>query len=323
MPALVLSLDPLPADGPAVLTWTAVAATRPVEVVEVVLAEFDRVARELYPAWLPDARGIDSPAGAGAAAARFVAVHAARARRQSAPFLADLAERSLRSRPPVVGRFGPEVRCAGLARVLAASFARRDAALLVAVPAGLSGPAQQALAAAGRWLADRGNLGVWFAGEPLDGVDWLDELPFCPPGAAVPSPAPAPTSAVAYPPLAGRPHPRSTAEGLLESRLATCDWSGGRSWNEPHAFGPLINPVRLDLVWRRERCVVEIDGPGHRDEVQFASDRERDVLLQLDGYAVLRFTNEQVLHHVDRVLAQIHRFLDTRRIMSPRGNNDV
>ncbi|MFB6397321.1 endonuclease domain-containing protein [Polymorphospora lycopeni] len=69
----------------------------------------------------------------------------------------------------------------------------------------------------------------------------------------------------------------------------------------------------MDLLWSAERCVVEIDGPEHRSAVRFAADRQRDVRLQLDGYAVLRFTNAQVLHDVRVVAAQIERFLLGRR----------
>ena len=74
-----------------------------------------------------------------------------------------------------------------------------------------------------------------------------------------------------------------------------------------------MNPVRVDLLWKRERCIVEIDGDDHRSATKYADDRERDVMLQLNGYAVLRFTNTRVIEDIEKVLALIHQFLTSRR----------
>ncbi|MFC7646935.1 hypothetical protein ACFQX6_45140 [Streptosporangium lutulentum] len=68
---------------------------------------------------------------------------------------------------------------------------------------------------------------------------------------------------VAYPAVAGVPHPASSAEQALETALSSRDWATGRAWNQTYRSHPLANPVRLDLLWREERCVVEIDGPDH------------------------------------------------------------
>jgi very-short-patch-repair endonuclease len=69
----------------------------------------------------------------------------------------------------------------------------------------------------------------------------------------------------------------------------------------------------VDLLWPVERCVIEIDGPEHRDPLRFEADRQRDVQLQLDGYAVLRFTNARIKHDVHAVVRQIGEFLQARR----------
>ena len=50
---------------------------------------------------------------------------------------------------------------------------------------------------------------------------------------------------------------------------------------------------------------VEIDGPEHCRPARFEADRQRDVQLQLDGYAVLRFTNARINHDVGAVVHQI------------------
>jgi very-short-patch-repair endonuclease len=84
-------------------------------------------------------------------------------------------------------------------------------------------------------------------------------------------------------------------------------------WNHSYQSNALRNPVRLDLLWPAERCVVEIDGPEHCEPARFEADRRRDVQLQLDGYAVLRFTNARVRHDVEAVVDQIGKFIQARR----------
>ena len=51
----------------------------------------------------------------------------------------------------------------------------------------------------------------------------------------------------------------------------------------------------MDFVWRDARLIVEVDGYRyHRSPSQFESDRERDVMLVLAGWQVLRFTWTQL-----------------------------
>jgi hypothetical protein len=62
---------------------------------------------------------------------------------------------------------------------------------------------------------------------------------------------------------------------------------------------PLNNTIvegeEVDFVWRDKRLVVEVDGYGfHRSPSRFENDRERDVMLTLAGWTVLRFTWTQV-----------------------------
>ncbi|WP_235489834.1 DUF559 domain-containing protein, partial [Frankia sp. AvcI1] len=53
--------------------------------------------------------------------------------------------------------------------------------------------------------------------------------------------------------------------------------------------------------------------PEHRGVAHYESDRRRDAELVLDGFAVLRFTNDQVLDDVDAVASQIERCVEARR----------
>ena len=66
-------------------------------------------------------------------------------------------------------------------------------------------------------------------------------------------------------------------------------------------------------MWARERCVVELDGPDHLDTAKYAADRARDRALQRAGFLVLRYTNDEVLGDVARVLDDLERFLEDRR----------
>jgi very-short-patch-repair endonuclease len=66
-------------------------------------------------------------------------------------------------------------------------------------------------------------------------------------------------------------------------------------------------------MWPRERCVVEIDGPDHRGVLKYADDRRRDNGLVLDGFAVLRFTNDEIDDDPARVVGTIERLLVEKR----------
>ncbi|MBB2746264.1 UNVERIFIED_ORG: hypothetical protein FHR35_006132 [Microbispora rosea subsp. rosea] len=313
--AVALAVEPLPDDAPALVTYVPRPAGTPADVVADVLGELESAALAMFPAWLPDADGITGPGGAAVPAVRALALRTGSATRHFAPFLAYLAERALRGQAR--GGFPPEIRAAGLARVLRSGYRRPEAAILVRVPSGLSPAAEEVLVAACEWLAHHGGFGVWLIGPPPRSVDRIETIAAPIPeevaalareitsGGAVESPLPA----LAFPPLAGSPHPASTAERRLEAALSPCAWAAGREWNQLHASGPLSNPIRVDLLWRAERCVVEIDGPEHLRPLRLAADRQRDLRLRRDGYAVRRFTNEQVLERLGTVLAELERFL--------------
>ncbi|WP_285777643.1 DUF559 domain-containing protein [Microtetraspora sp. NBRC 13810] len=282
-----------------------------------VLDELETTAAGLYPAWLPEAEGIGP---AGVRAVRVLALRAASTSRHFGPFLADLAESALLRRPRRRPGFTPEVRAAGLLRVLAAAYGRLRVTILVRVPAGLSAAEERALFAGCEWLAHRGGFGVLLAGAVLAAVDRVEVVRL--PGATGPAPAVPVAPGRGAPgrsvpggsvPVAGAPHPGSAAERKLEAALAECDWAAGREWNQTYRPHPLAEEFRLDLLWREERCVVEIDGDDHRGAAKFARDRRRDVRLQMDGYAVLRFTDSHVVTDTTSVVRQLERFLRDRR----------
>jgi hypothetical protein len=248
-----------PSELPAAIVHRGAPTDSPSEMVNGVLDDLESAAIGLFPAWLPGADGIPGPGGAGLAAVRAVAAAHARESGQYGPFLADLAAVALAGgRSAVRRRFAAEIRAAGLRRVLTSALGRERMVLIVDVPVGLSPGEEQVLVAGAEWLAARARCGVWLTGARLSTVDWIPSVRF----------AVEPSTVVDYPVVTGSPHPRSTVEAALEAALSAQTWAAGRRWNEtyqPHALRP---PVRLDLVWPAERCVVEIDGPEHCQPVR-------------------------------------------------------
>jgi very-short-patch-repair endonuclease len=284
----------------------------PTDFVDATLNDLETVALALLPAWLPDAVDIGRPDPAGMAAVRAAAARRARGSPHFAPFLAELATVALSGRRSARTGFPREVRCLGLTRVIQEGFDRGRTVLLVQVPDDRTIVDEHALIAGTQWLTHHGRLGVWLIGDSLSDVDWIPSVRLA---AAVPRLSPS-TSAVA----AGKPHPASAVEAALEAVLASERWAAGRRWNQSFQSNTLNEPVRLDLLWPSERLVVELDGPEHCHPVKFEADRQRDVQLQLDGYAVFRFTNARVSHDVHAVVHQIGMYLRARRCDIAEGS---
>ena len=58
-----------------------------------------------------------------------------------------------------------------------------------------------------------------------------------------------------------------------------------------------------DFFCAQARLVIELDGGSH--DGRAAHDARRDEVLRNEGFTVLRFTNEQVLHNLSGVLETI------------------
>ena len=59
--------------------------------------------------------------------------------------------------------------------------------------------------------------------------------------------------------------------------------------------------------------MVEVDGATHSNEAEIARDAARSSALAEQGYAILRFTNDEVFRNLDGVLDTIHvRLLELR-----------
>ena len=72
--------------------------------------------------------------------------------------------------------------------------------------------------------------------------------------------------------------------------------------------------MEVDLLCNEERLAIELDGGQHfRDAEAYRRDRRKDMLLQENGYLVLRFLAEDVGRRLDDILDAILRALANRR----------
>jgi very-short-patch-repair endonuclease len=313
---LSILLDPLPPGAPVVIRYRMQAAPSPTAVIDDVLGRLTQVAVELFPAWLPDGDGVESGGvNLDRAVVRMLAQQHAANSEHFAPFLISVADSAVDGRMET-RRFPAEVQALGLARILAAAY-QRDAVVLLVTSGDLVLDQQRSAATAYEWLSNHGRFGVWLADEALPAIDRFPMVTaglaesgteLTPPDDGSWSP-----TVVEYPAPIGKPHPGSAAEQSLERHLAKCKWASGRMWNTLRRGHPLAPPIRVDLMWEDERCVVEIDGADHRAAGKYADDRRRDNVLVLDAFAVLRFTNEEVIDDPQRVLGTIEKLLTSRR----------
>jgi very-short-patch-repair endonuclease len=280
--------------------------TTPADFVTAALTDLERVAVELLPAWLPESLSIVRPDVGGIAAVRIAASAHARRAHYLPSLLVDLAVLAVTGRRETRRALPAGTRGAQLARLVAEGFGRSRTVLLVPLAPRLTTREQDAIVAGAGWLAHNARMGVWLLGSLEENGDQV-------PRARLTNVVPRAAADV------GRPHPASAVEAALEAALAAQSWAAGRRWNQAYQSNPLSPPVRLDLLWPRERCVVELDGPEHCHPVHFEADRQRDVQLQLDGYAVLRFTNARVIHDVGAVVHQIGTYLHRRRRETAEG----
>ncbi len=81
-----------------------------------------------------------------------------------------------------------------------------------------------------------------------------------------------------------------------------------------------------DFVCTQKKIIVEVDGGYHNEKKQMELDAERTRVLEIIGYKVLRFTNEQVLTNISDVLGKIKTAIknrDSKTVPSPCGRARV
>ena len=61
-----------------------------------------------------------------------------------------------------------------------------------------------------------------------------------------------------------------------------------------------------DFASLEARLVIEVDGATHSTDEELARDAARTAALAAQGFAVLRFTNDEVFHDLDGVLKTVY-----------------
>jgi very-short-patch-repair endonuclease len=78
----------------------------------------------------------------------------------------------------------------------------------------------------------------------------------------------------------------------------------GAQFRRQHAVGTYI----VDFLCARSKLVIEVDGDGHADQIEFDEQRTQ-WLNEQKHYRVLRFTNDEVRHNIAEVLEKIREAL--------------
>ena len=66
-----------------------------------------------------------------------------------------------------------------------------------------------------------------------------------------------------------------------------------------------VGPYEVDLLWRVQRLVVEIDSWRYHARAKFESDRVRDDWLQANGYRVMRVTWRWIVDRPEALIARV------------------
>ena len=114
----------------------------------------------------------------------------------------------------------------------------------------------------------------------------------------------------------GEARARSATEAFLYRRLETLPDTKGRFLLNAKLPIPFDGngQMEVDLLCAETRVAVELDGLQHLESVDaYRRDRRKDLLLQENGYVVLRFLTDDVGKHLDAVLDAILRTLSARR----------
>jgi leucyl-tRNA synthetase len=98
-----------------------------------------------------------------------------------------------------------------------------------------------------------------------------------------------------------RQHPTG-AEAVLWEKLRRKQLGGFR-FRRQH----IINTFIVDFYCSEAKLVIEIDGGIHKAQADY--DQYREDVLSAMGYKVLRFTNEEVMGEMSKVLGEIKKNL--------------
>ncbi len=79
-----------------------------------------------------------------------------------------------------------------------------------------------------------------------------------------------------------------------------------------------IGPFYVDFACHHASLIIEVDGETHYVDGAPERDAKRDAFLRAEGYSVLRFTNDDVMHNAEGVFRTITEKLAGRPTRPPR-----
>jgi very-short-patch-repair endonuclease len=69
----------------------------------------------------------------------------------------------------------------------------------------------------------------------------------------------------------------------------------------------IVGHYIADFVCKAKKLIIEIDGLQHTEESARLRDEKRTADLGKMGYRILRYSNDQILHHLSMVIDDIYR----------------
>ena len=90
---------------------------------------------------------------------------------------------------------------------------------------------------------------------------------------------------------------KTEAEGLLWSRLRNRQLE-----NAKFRFQVPFDDYVADFVCHSASLIIELDGSQHADSI---SDQNRDAVMEIAGYRVIRFWNSEIFDNLEGVLEEI------------------
>ena len=67
----------------------------------------------------------------------------------------------------------------------------------------------------------------------------------------------------------------------------------------------IIDQYIVDFICRPSKLIIEVDGGYHSEPRQVEDDEMRTKRLQSLGFRIIRFTNEEILFHIEEVIKAI------------------
>lgn len=92
----------------------------------------------------------------------------------------------------------------------------------------------------------------------------------------------------------------------------------GLKFRRQHSIGNYI----VDFYCPKFRLVIELDGDSHFETRQQAYDRERTQWLESLHIHVIRFTNDRILHDLERVLEELKEYITSLNPSSVEEGTD-